>query len=118
MACSGCVDMDQHHWQDRVILLFAADNEDEHYKAMRQQLDDEVDGVKDRDLVIYELFFDQSDGTAEATAEAWNVESAGFTYLLIGKDGRVKARSEKAVAVESIFRQIDSMPMRQREMRR
>ncbi|MCR9268486.1 MAG: DUF4174 domain-containing protein [Hyphomonadaceae bacterium] len=36
---------------------------------------------------------------------------------LIGKDGEVKARSETAISNQDLFARIDSMPMRQREMR-
>jgi hypothetical protein len=35
----------------------------------------------------------------------------------VGKDGTVKRRSEAPVPLSQVFEQIDSMPMRQREMR-
>jgi hypothetical protein len=52
-----------------------------------------------------------------AMARKWGASGQGFTYLLIGKDGGVKARAREAVPLDEVFRQIDSMPMRQQEMR-
>lgn len=41
-----------------------------------------------------------------------------FEVLLVGKDGTVKLRSDKPVAASEINALIDTMPMRQEEMRR
>ena len=46
------------------------------------------------------------------------LENRVFQLLLIGKDGTVKLRSEKPVSISDIFGLIDSMPMRQQEMRK
>ena len=43
---------------------------------------------------------------------------AAFEVLLIGKDGGVKLRRDKPVAAFEITALIDTMPMRQDEMRR
>jgi hypothetical protein len=43
---------------------------------------------------------------------------AAFEVLLIGKDGGVKLRRDRPVAVSEITGLIDAMPMRQNEMRR
>ncbi len=44
-------------------------------------------------------------------------DGQGFQVLLIGKDGGIKMRSATPVAAEDILSLIDSMPMRQQEMR-
>ena len=44
-------------------------------------------------------------------------DGQGFQVLLIGKDGGIKMRSARPVAAEDILSLIDSMPMRQQEMR-
>lgn len=41
-----------------------------------------------------------------------------FEVLLVGKDGGVKLRRDKPVAVSELTALIDTMPMRQNEMRR
>lgn len=118
------VELETHLWEDRVILLFAPDKSNADFVSMTTELQRNEEGVKDRDLVIYELV--KNDGrvgdrpvsgeAVEALTTRFEVED-GFTYILIGKDGGVKKRSQSAITVESIFEQIDRMPMRQREMR-
>lgn len=119
------IDLAAHQWKDRVILLFAPASSNSDYTKMSDALKKRTAGVKDRDLVVYRLFFDEpgsrgdqplAKGTAKSLASRYDVESNEFTYLLIGKDGEVKTRSNTAVAVDDIFSTIDAMPMRQREM--
>ena len=47
----------------------------------------------------------------------FRLSGAGFTLLLIGKDGGEKLRSHEIVSPETLCRLIDSMPMRKEEMR-
>lgn len=118
------VELEKHRWEDRVILLFAPDRSDEDFVSMTTELRQNEEGVQDRDLVVYELVKNDarvgdtpvSGEAVEALTTRFEVED-GFTYILIGKDGGVKKRSQRAVSIDSIFEQIDSMPMRQREMR-
>jgi putative N-acetylmannosamine-6-phosphate epimerase len=42
----------------------------------------------------------------------------GFEVILIGKDGGVKKRKTELMTTEELFAIIDSMPMRQSEMRK
>jgi hypothetical protein len=51
-------------------------------------------------------------------AERFGLADAGFTLLLIGKDGGEKLRSGEVVSPDRLIRLIDSMPMRKDEMRR
>ncbi len=120
------IDLDQHRWKHRVILLFAPGSDQPDYQAMNDALAEQSEGVDERDLVVYHLFFDDAGRVgqqpvareaATALAEEYDAPTDGFTYVLIGKDGGAKMRAGEAVAVEDIFARIDSMPMRQREMR-
>ena len=47
----------------------------------------------------------------------FKLSGAAFTVLLIGKDGGEKLRSHEIVSPETLCQLIDSMPMRQEEMR-
>ncbi|MCU0398062.1 MAG: DUF4174 domain-containing protein, partial [Cyclobacteriaceae bacterium] len=47
----------------------------------------------------------------------FGVTEEEFRVMLIGKDGGVKLNSQQPVTVNQIFELIDSMPMRQHEMR-
>ncbi len=120
--------LDAHQWQGRVILLFAA--HDGHPQLHKQLtiLTAEPEEVTDRGLLIYEIFpgGGRKPGGKSLSAEEarrfysrYEVEpGSGFTFILVGKDGKEKLRRNEAVSREELFRLIDSMPMRKAEMRR
>lgn len=117
---------EKHLWQDRVILLFAPNPTHPDYREMAAELAESSDGIEERDLVIYHLFWERPGlvGDKEVpveVAEGLRREHAvlkdAFTYILLGKDGAQKMRSEEAVPVKTVFDEIDSMPMRKKEMK-
>ncbi len=55
-------------------------------------------------------------GTARALRQRFAPEPRGLTVILVGKDGTEKARWQRIVSPDEIFKTIDAMPMRQREM--
>lgn len=55
--------------------------------------------------------------TAASTRRRFHIPPHSFTVLLLGKDGGVKLRSHTPITIETLIRTIDSMPMRQQEMR-
>ena len=48
--------------------------------------------------------------------QAYNINPAKFTVILVGKDTGVKRRHVGVIDPDLIFTQIDGMPMRQQEM--
>ena len=52
----------------------------------------------------------------EKLREDLGVGHDGFVVLLVGKDGGEKFRSETPVPAQEVFRRIDAMPMRRREV--
>ena len=120
------IDLERHMWEHRTILLFAPSPKHREYVEMRREVSENPDGVEERDLVVYHLFFDRPGRfenrpvTVEATQKLRRrmaVLEDAFTFILVGKDGTQKMRAEEAVDVETVFSEIDSMPMRQREMK-
>ena len=103
-------DLSQHLWSERVLVLAAHDPDDPAMQTMVKRLKESAEGVKERNLVVYRV------RTDDALARKWKL-SAPFSLILIGKDGTEKFRSNKPVEVEMIFRTIDAMPMRMREIR-
>ena len=93
----------------RNLLLFGRGLSE--YEKQLTLLERDSMGIKERDLVITTV-------EKESEYKKYNVATDRFTLLLIGKDGGEKFRSTKPVAIETIFRLIDSMPMRQAEMGR
>ena len=55
--------------------------------------------------------------TADSVRNQFDIAKSKFTLVLVGKDGGVKLRRDGHVKMADIFDLIDSMPMRQNEMR-
>mgnify|MGYP000181591071 CR=1 FL=1 len=77
-------------------------------------------------MIIFRIFEDShsrvSDkpllpGDVEALRRRFGIEKNRFTVVLVGKDGGVKLVAHRDADLQSIFNLIDSMPMRQQEMR-
>ena len=115
-----------HRWTHRLLYVFAPSDDHPDLVAQRQMATGFVDGFRERDLLfvsVLERGESCADGRAMDAAsaaelrEAYDVEPGAFTVVLVGKDGTAKRRSAAPVPIESLFEQIDGMPMRQREMR-
>jgi Domain of unknown function (DUF4174) len=59
----------------------------------------------------------RSTGFDDSLFRRYRVGPSQFTILLIGKDGGEKLRSLTPVTMETVTQLIDSMPMRQKELR-
>lgn len=107
-----------HRWRHRLLLVFA-DNAD-HPALHRQHTQWKADttGAEERQLQLVQITGKHSPPNAAALREQFGVPAKGFHVLLIGKDGGVKLRRTEPVAMPALFTLIDSMPMRQEEMRR
>lgn len=103
--------LDALKWRSRPVLVFADDPAGAAYRAQFALLRKARAGVEERDIIV---FSDTAPGSSGALRARLKVE--GFTLVLIGKDGGVKLRADSPVAPEDLFRTIDRMPMRQREM--
>lgn len=78
-------------------------------------LDHDSAGLQERDVVVQDI-------TPEAALrdhpELGVSENTSFEVLLLGRDGQVKLRRTQTVAASEISALIDTMPMRQNEMKR
>lgn len=121
------IDIDEEHrGKDRVILLFAQSPDNPEYREMAAELAESTAGLEERDVVVYHMFWERPGlvgergipaDVAEKTRRKYAVLKDAFTFILIGKDTGQKMRSEEAVPVETVFEEIDNMPMRRREMK-
>ena len=50
--------------------------------------------------------------------ERYRVDENTFTFILVGKDGSEKMRSDTVVTRDELYAIIDAMPMRRGEMRK
>ena len=120
------VDLDQYRWKNRLLFLFSPSVEVLAYRSLSQELNRNLDGVRDRDLLIFRILEqgpsvmgsqEISPQAAENLRRHIGVSREKFTVVLVGKDGGVKLQQSEPVPLAEIFALIDSMPMRQREMR-
>lgn len=103
--------IERHRWNRRVIVLL---HHSEVRAALEQQLQilrADLNGLEERDLLVY-----SSDcGKAPQLCREYGA-GEGFVFLLIGKDGGEKLRSDLPVSLDRLFALIDAMPMRRREI--
>lgn len=126
-SSSSAQSLQQHQWEDRIILIFADSEDNEFYQEQLQHLQANEAELKDRDLVVYRILDQkafQPEGKpmerdwADALRSSYQGEEKSFLFVLIGKDGGVKLRSNREVEVKKLFALIDGMPMRRAEMRK
>ena len=117
-------DLKMYQWKNRILLL-----KDIHFDSdkLQDQLDllrSNTDKLEDRDLLIFivtdESVFDNSKIKTELNSSSI-IKKYGLTdfngLVLVGKDGGVKLKKGFIVNPKTIYNLIDSMPMRQAEMR-
>lgn len=121
------IDLEAYKWKNRIILVFAPSSASDAYKREMQEFKGQEDGLLDRDLIILELLENGesrwgdtslSENVAPRMRRQFDVGEGRFLFILIGKDGSEKLRSNHPVSTSKLFDLIDSMPMRQEEMRR
>jgi hypothetical protein len=119
--------MSAYRGKKRPLLLFAKDAEDERLRRQLSAVEATRDRFDERDMVLI-VVLDAGPSRVEGqplAAEdaarlraAYAVEGSAFAVWLVGKDGEVKRSSRDVVSMDALYAQIDSMPMRQEEMRR
>jgi hypothetical protein len=117
----------RERWQHRPLVVAIPDLDRPDYTAWRQELDERRAGVAERDMVVYVVTPTTARRNDEPLAEPRRQALVdGFAlrpgeraeFILLGKDGTQKRRGPFPPSLKALFEQIDSMPMRQREMRR
>lgn len=126
-ACPGeDISLNQFQWENRIIVMFADHSESEPYQRQMIEFESHPEELRDRDLVLISVFCEEcatfegniiSDESAESIRSRLSPMNDSYSIFLIGKDGGVKLKQDEFLEPEKLFRVIDRMPMRQREMR-
>lgn len=120
------IDLSEYIWKNRLLLLFTPSPRGSRYLELEEDLSSQEEEVLDRDLLVFHILergetklgnSPLPESSGDYLREQFSINPGTFTFLLIGKDGGVKLRKEGQVKLQEIFSLIDSMPMRQREMR-
>jgi len=120
------MDLDQFKWKNRLLFIFAPQDDDLFFRALQSEISDQKGDVSERDLVVFKILETgpsylentQIDSrTAAAIRNRFAAPLGRFTCILVGKDGGVKLRQNVQTPLKDIFALIDAMPMRREEMR-
>jgi hypothetical protein len=125
-AAVDAIVLREYQWKNRLLMVFAPSARDARYQKLAGELDSQMHDIIDRDLLVFHVFdigqsrVNQtviSSSAVKGLQQRFSITSGQFTVVLVGKDGAEKLRQESAVNLAKIFSLIDSMPMRQREIR-
>ena len=120
------MDLKQFQWKNRLLFLFAPDNNNPLFKNLQSEIKTQKAEVEDRNLVVFEVLargpsrmntapIDRQ--VADSIRDRFAIPHNTFSLILVGKDGNIKLSRQDRAHLEVIFALIDSMPMRQDEMR-
>jgi hypothetical protein len=116
-----------YQWKQRLLLVFAPSAHSASYLRQRAHYDLSGEGFRSRDLLFVSLIPGETQvvgrqkvdlAAQDELRRQFDIEPDDFAVLLVGKDGGVKLRSTSPVAPDELFPLIDSMPMRQQELRK
>ena len=111
-------DLDSLEWRNRVIVVNETKNEGDSLQLLKER----VAEIDDRDIIWFIIKDDlaYTNYTGQLSREFVSNMRERFgavqdKVILIGKDGGIKSQSDY-LNLESIFSEIDAMPMRRLEM--
>lgn len=126
LASAMDVDIERFLWKKRLLLILSPERADPLFNSLVNEISSRRDEVEDRDLVIFEILdsgaskMNSSELEPQKAAsfrKRFKIPENTFAVILLGKDGGIKLKRNDHVQLDEIFRLIDSMPMRQEEMR-
>ena len=117
--------LSEFQWENRLIVIFTETEDSEKYQHQMETLQNDEKGLTERKLKVihsipgkHQIVFPQKSAWQNSKLFQKKESKADFEVILIGLDGGVKLRQTEAVELKKLYSLIDSMPMRQAEMRR
>ena len=112
--------------QARPLLIFAARPDDPQLIIQLRTLQDHAAEAQERQITPLAIIYNNPSPTdakltptdAEATRRRFSIAPNEFVVILVGKDGGEKLRSSKPISMAKLDETVDSMPMRQDEVKR
>ena len=107
-------------WKNRILIVNESKKEGFYSKIKKHYFEE----FKDRDLVLIKIINNDvylnealtSDPITQSILSIVKKELDNYDMILVGKDGKIKHRYYFDDGVDIILKDIDSMPMRIREM--
>ncbi len=112
----------------RPLLIFAPSTDDPRLSTQMREILSHPEDLRDRQVAV-EIILPAGANTTGLSFHTFSPEeealvrrkfqkdASAFAVVLIGKDGSEKKRSGNAIRIEELDRIIDSMPMRQAEIK-
>jgi hypothetical protein len=116
---AGVHTFEDTHWEHRVLLVFPGPDASA-WRQQRERLDAARDALAERDILVVVVGDTPAPiqlPQADAARARWKVGPAEAQAVLVGKDGGEKWRAALPTPLEPVFELVDTMPMRQREVR-
>lgn len=115
----------EYRWKNRVIILVDSQGNTKAFQKQQNALSVKTIELRERDLIILLLkedsveFSNNNKSQIEGSSlrKELNIDTDFEGVILIGKDGGIKMRENFHVDPQKIFDLIDSMLMRQAEMK-
>ena len=104
----------EYLWKRRVVLSFSAAKSTPERISLLKQIKQYQCEFDDRQMVHIDLIAGSSDH--QLLSRQFSVPNKNFNLVLLGKDGDVKLLTSQP-SLENLLTLIDTMPMRQRELR-
>lgn len=101
----------QYLWEARPVIVFADSPKDPSYIRQMADFDRRKADIEDRDVVL----LTDTDPAAKGPLRR-ALHPRGFMMILIDKDGEIKLRRPRPMAVDALTRMIDRTPLRQQEV--
>ena len=99
-----------------MVLVFSNSETDASLQEQRRLFAKQESAFSERDLLVF--YFSGDDQQSTELRKRYHVAPGSFAVVLIGKDGGEKMTKAKPATPDSLFALIDTMPMRQAEMKR
>ncbi len=117
--------LEEFRWKNRPVIAFTPDANKALLYEQNQIFQAESACIRERDMLLIEVVGShvqmegkrRPDLVADALRERFSVAPHETAFVLVGKDGRAKLRSDTPLSTDILFGTIDAMPMRAREAR-
>jgi hypothetical protein len=104
----------EYLWKSRVVLSFSAAKSTPERILLLKQIEQYQCEFDDRQMVHIDLIAGSNDH--QLLSREFSLPNKDFNLVLLGKDGDVKLLTSQP-SLENLLTLIDTMPMRQRELR-
>ena len=119
-------ELNDHKWNDRLLLIITNNVKNSTYKAQIKELNKHQKGLIERKLVIYHIlptkFKKGLKGdnwtNSRKLYKSFKTNTSECQILLIGLDGNTKLTTSQFLSCDKLFSTIDMMPMRQSELKK